>query len=70
MSQYRCYFIDLENHVTSRAVVDLATDGLAVAEADKLWRSSISHGLEVWSGAQLIHREVKPVQVAARAAPE
>jgi hypothetical protein len=66
MSQYRCYFIDLQNHVTSSAVVDLATDELAVAEADKLWRSSISHGLEVWSGAELLHREVKPVPLAAR----
>jgi len=57
--KYRCYFLDPQNHVTSFALVDLPTDTLALAEAEKLWRSGPSHGVEVWNGPQMIHHEVR-----------
>jgi len=61
MPQYRCYFIDPQNHVTSFSIVTFPTDVLAREEADKLWRNSPSHGVEVWNGAEMIHREVRSV---------
>jgi hypothetical protein len=59
MPQYRCYFLDTNNHVTSFSIVNFPTDALALAEATKLWRESVSHGVEVWNGAEMIHREVR-----------
>lgn len=59
MPQYRCYFIDHQNHVTSFKILELADEKLAQAEADKLWRNGASHGFELWDGPKIIHRQVK-----------
>jgi hypothetical protein len=57
MAQYRCYFLDTHNHVVSFVIINTATDTLACAEADQLWKVSPHHGVELWSGAQMIHHE-------------
>jgi hypothetical protein len=54
-----CYFLDAQDHVTSFKIFDLPDDSLARTEAEKLWRSSASHGFELGNGAKMIHREVK-----------
>jgi hypothetical protein len=59
MFQYRCYFLNVHNHVTSFSIINLPTDALARAEADELWKSGPSHGVEVWNGAQMIHHETR-----------
>ena len=58
--QYRCYFIDPQDHVTSFKILDLPDDNLAQAEADSVWRSNGGHGFELWNGPKMIHRKVKP----------
>ena len=60
MAQYRCYFLDGRNHIISVVVINLPTDALACAEADKLWRASPHHGVELWNGAERIHRAILP----------
>ena len=45
--------------MTSFAIIDLPTDALARVEANELWKSSPSHGVEVWNGAQMIYHEVR-----------
>jgi hypothetical protein len=59
MSEYRCYFFDAQDHVTSFEIIDLPNDSLARTEAGKLWRDGASHGFELGNGAKMIHREVK-----------
>ena len=68
MPEYRCYFLDAQNHVTSFTIFDLPDDGLARTEADRLWRSSASHGFELGNGAKMVHREV-PYPVSDEARP-
>jgi hypothetical protein len=58
MPEYRCYFFDAQDHVTSLSIFDLPDDDLARTEADRLWRRSASHGFELGKGAKMIHREV------------
>jgi hypothetical protein len=58
MAQYRCYFLDPAKHVVSFIIINLSTDALACVEADKLWKASPHHGVELWNGAQMIHHEV------------
>ena len=59
MPEYRCYLLDAQNHVTSLKIFDLPDDSLARIEADKLWQSSASHGIELANGAKMIYREAK-----------
>jgi hypothetical protein len=61
MAQYRCYFLDPQNHITSWRMIDLTTDNLAQTEADRLWKIGPSHAVEVWKGTQMIHRDVRAV---------
>jgi len=58
MALYRCYFLDARNHVISFVIINTATDTLACTEADKLWKASPHHGVELWNGAAMIHHEI------------
>jgi hypothetical protein len=66
MAQYRCYFLDPENKVTSFKILDQLTDNLARDEADQLRSDRACFGVEVWSGALMIHREVKSAKSPGR----
>jgi hypothetical protein len=57
MAQYRCYFLDAQNHVISFVTIITGTDALACVEAAKLWRASPHHGVELWNGSKMIHYE-------------
>lgn len=59
MPEYRCYFLDAQDLVTSFTIFDLPDDCLARTEAEKLWRSGASHGFELANGAKMICREAK-----------
>lgn len=59
MTQYRCYFLNAQNHVISFVVIISTTDALACAEADMLWQASPHHGVELWSGSQMIHHAAR-----------
>jgi len=57
MPEYRCYFLNAQDLVTSFKIFDLPDDSLTRIEAEKLWRSSASHGFELANGAKMIYRE-------------
>jgi len=59
MARYRCYFLDPEYHIASWQVLDLASDDLARSEADRLWKLSPNHAVELWNGTHMVHRDVK-----------
>jgi hypothetical protein len=59
MAQYRCYFLDALGHVISFVTIITATEALACAEANNLWNASPHHGVELWSGSQMIHHIVR-----------
>jgi hypothetical protein len=55
VSSYRCYFVDVANHIAAVHFVECATDDLAKARADDLLVNSVYPAMEVWDGARFVY---------------
>ena len=56
MSSYRCYFLDVNNHVAADRFVECETDGMARARADELLADSEYPAMEIWDAGRFIYR--------------
>ena len=48
MSSYRCYFLDVTDHIAADHIVECATDDLAQTRADELLADTEYSAMEVW----------------------
>jgi|RhiMethySRZTD1v2_1073278.scaffolds.fasta_scaffold71196_7 hypothetical protein len=48
MSSYRCYFLDVSDHIATDHFVECATDELAQTRADELLADTEYPAMEVW----------------------
>lgn len=48
MSSYRCYFLDVSDHIAADHFVECATDELAQTRADELLADIEYPAMEVW----------------------
>ena len=48
MSSYRCYFLDVTDHIAADHFVECATDDRAQAHADELLADTEYPAMEVW----------------------
>lgn len=55
MSSYRCYFVDVANHIAAVHFIGCATDDLAKARTDDLLVNSVYPAMEVWDGARFVY---------------
>ena len=59
MPQYRCFFIDLRNHIANVAVAEHPDDGAAYGWAADLLAGSeryLYRAVEVWDGGRIVCR--------------
>jgi hypothetical protein len=59
MPHYRCFFIDLQNHIANVVVGEHADDGVAYGWAADLLAGSEGHlyrAVEVWDGERIVCR--------------
>jgi hypothetical protein len=55
MRDYRCFFLDGENHIRDVEVFNGADENAAIRQAQRLLAQRDYHsGFEVWQGARLI----------------
>lgn len=59
MSSYRCYFLDVTNHVAADHFVECETDDRAQARADELLADSEYPAMEVWEGARFVYQAMQ-----------
>jgi hypothetical protein len=59
MPEYRCYFLDPDNHIYDVVAIDEPTDALASAEGLKQLGNALCHAVEVYDRGRVICRHGK-----------
>jgi hypothetical protein len=59
MSSYRCYFLDVNNHVAADRFVECETDSMARTRADELLADTEYPAMEIWDGARFIYQAMQ-----------
>lgn len=58
MPQYRCYFLDAENHILAVEAAEIADDVAARHWADAMSRRHLgSQAVELWCRERMVHRQ-------------
>jgi hypothetical protein len=57
---FRCYYLDSDNHVVSTGLIQCDSDAQAQACADILLAASLHAGIEVWDGPWKVYHADKP----------
>jgi hypothetical protein len=61
MAEYRCYLFDRESQIAGIEVEDCASDLVAQAWADQLFRRAAhAWAIELWTETRLVERRVRP----------
>jgi hypothetical protein len=59
MSSYRCYLLDVSNHVAADRFIECEADGVARAHADELLADTEYPAMEIWDGTRFIYQAMQ-----------